>query len=568
MEEAREMLKVGRSRLPVLLVALLMVVVACTGESGSTSTTGSSGSSTTGAGSGSSTTAAPAGSTTTVDAGVPKAGGTITIGVQAESECIDVPNCNIHIDARAQTHMAYGQLMSATAEGDFVPYMLESATPNDDATVWTLKLREGLTFQDGTPFDAEALVYNFDRAALFSLNTASFDYYESTTVVDDLTVDVQLNKPYSVFPQALADGFGGVGSPAAMEAQGDQYASSQENPPVGAGPYRLVEWVRDSHQVWEKWDDYAFDNRGWADQIVFRIIPDDAARAAALQAGDIDIAVTLSPSTLVTFRDDPNVTVHELDYGATGILFQVEAVPDLRVRQAVAMAVDKQTIIDLVWQGVGEPIDTPFRPDNFWYAEVEYPPFDPAAAAELIAEVEAESGPVSLVFTPRIDETNINFGTAIVEQLNAIGIDTTLEVTVDTNDFVNRYIEGQYQAIGTGVFTVLDPWFEYTRRFESTSTLNGTGFGVVYPELQAEVDELLAIGAGSTDQNERKAAYDRVQEILAETMLQMFVRNDIYGVIISNDIQGFRTLQNPDGSLSEGNFFTALRGDELWRGDQ
>jgi peptide/nickel transport system substrate-binding protein len=548
-----------------LVVALLLRAVACGGTAGDTTTTGAT---TTAPSDGTTTTADGAAdtTTTTADPSMPVEGGTITIGVQAESECIDVPNCNIHIDARAQTHLVYGQMMSASAEGDFVPYMLESAEPNEDATVWTLTLRPGLTFHDGTALDAEALQYNFDRAALFSLNTASFDYYESTEVIDDLTVEVTLNKPYAVFPQVLADGFGGVGSPTAMEAQGEQYASSQENPPVGAGPYRLVEWVRDSHQVYEKFEDYAFDNRGWADQIVFRVLPDDAARAAALQAGDIDIAVTLSPATLVTFQDDPNVTVHQLDYGATGVLFQVEQVPDVRVREAIAMAIDKQAIIDLVWQGIGEAIETPFREDNFWYTDVGYPEYDPAAAAALIAEVEAETGqPVTLTFTPRIDETNINFGTVVVEQLNAIGIDATLEVTVDTNDFVNRYIEGQYQAIGTGVFTVLDPWFEYTRRFESTSVLNGTGFGTVYPELQAEMDELLAIGAGSTDPNERKAAYDRVQEILAETMLQMFVRSDVYGVIVSNDISGFGTLTNPDGSLSRGNFFTAIMADELWR---
>lgn len=560
-----ERLNIRRRGLIALVVALLLVAVACGGSSDDTTTTTAppDGDTTTTTGGGGEET-----TTTTVDPGTPQAGGTITIGVQAESECIDVPNCNIHIDARAQTHLVYGQLMSAASTGEYVPYLLESAEPNEDATVWTLTLRPGLTFHDGTALDAEALKYNFDRAALFSLNTASFDYYTSTEVIDDLTVEVTLNKPYAVFPQVLADGFGGIGSPTAMEAQGEQYASSQDNPPVGAGPYRLVEWVRDSHQVYEKFEDYAFDNRGWADQIVFRILPDDAARAAALQAGDIDIAVTLSPATLVTFRDDPNVTVHELDYGATGVLFQVEEVPDVRVRQAVAMAIDKQAIIDLVWQGVGEAIETPFREDNFWWAETNYPEYDPAAAAALIAEVEAETGqPVTLTFTPRIDETNINFGTVVVEQLNAIGIDATLEVTVDTNDFVNRYIEGQYQAIGTGVFTVLDPWFEYTRRFESTSVLNGTGFGTVYPELQAEIDEMLAIGAGSTDPNERKAAYDRVQQILADTVLQMYVRSDVYGVIVSNDIMGFRTLQNPDGSLSEGNFFTAIRGDELWRGD-
>lgn len=555
-------LRMRWAKLVVLMLVMVLVAAACSsGDSSDTTTTAGDGATTTTGGDGGGDTT----TTSVADMGTPQEGGTVVIGVQAESECLDVPNCNIHIDARAQTHLAYGQLMSAAADGSYVPYMLESATPNEDATVWTLTLREGLTFHDGTPLNAEALQTNFDRAALFSLNTASFDYYVSTEVVDDLTVEVTLNKPYAVFPQVLADGFGGIASPAALEAQGDAYASSQDNPPIGAGPYRMVEWVRDSHQVWEKFEDYAFDNRGWPDTVEFRILPDDAARAAALRAGDIDIAVTLSPSTIVAFRDDPEFTTHELDYGATGILFQVEAIPDVRVRQAVAMAIDKNTLIDLVWQGVGEPITTPFRPDNFWYTEVDYPEYDPEGAAALVAEVEAETGqPVTVTLTPRIDETSINFGTVVVEQLNAIGMDASLDVSVDTNDFVNRYIEGQYELMGTGVFTVLDPWFEYTRRYESTSVLNGTGFANQYPDVQARIDELLAIGAGSTDPNERKAAYDELQQILAEYMLQMFIRSDVYGVIIDNDIKGFGTLQNPDGSLSLGNFFTAIKADELW----
>lgn len=549
-----------------LIVVLALVAAACSsGEGDGTTTTGATGDETT-------TTAAGGGGdeeTTTTEAmasGEPVEGGTIVIGVQAESECLDVGNCNIHVDARAENHLVYGELMSAASNGEYVPYLLESATPNEDATVWTLKLREGMTFHDGTPVNADAIKFNFDRVAFESLNAASADYYESTEVIDDLTVDVHLTKPYAVFPQVLADAFGALPSPTAVQEQGELYASSQENPPVGAGPYMMTEWVRDSHQVYEKFDGYIFDNRAWPDRVEFRIIPDDAARAAALRAGDIDIAVTLSPSTIVSFRDDPDYTTHELDYGATGILFQVGEVPDVRVRQAVAMAIDKDTLIDLVWQGVGEPITTPFREDNFWYADVDYPAYDPAGAAALIAEVEAETGePVTLTLTPRIDETSINFGTVVVEQLNEVGIDASLDISVDTNDFVNRYIEGDYMLMGTGVFTVLDPWFEYTRRYESTSVLNGTSLGDVYPDVQAEIDEMLAIGAGSTDPDERKAAYDRVQELLAEYVLQLFIRSDVYGVIVSNDIMGYGTLENPDGSTSLGNFFTAILADELWR---
>ena len=500
----------------------------------------------------------------------PVAGGNINIGIQAETERFYPGNANIHVDARAINHLIYGSLTSANTDGEYVPYLAESVTPNDDATVWTITLRPDLVFHDGTPFDAAALKSAIDAITTTAENAAAFEYVDGTAQIDDLTVEVTLNKPYAVFPQVLADEMGAVPSPTAVESQGmDVYASSLENPPIGAGPYRVVEWVRDSHIVLEKFEDYAFDDRGWADTITFRVLPDDAARAAALEAGDLDVAVTLNPATILSFRDKDGFTVHELDYGSTGILFQVEAVPDLRVRQAVAMAIDKEALIELIWQGVGSAIDTPFPEDSFWHAEgVEYPAYDAEAAAALIEEVEAETGePVTLTITPRIDETNLNYGTAVVEMLKGVGIDASLEVSVDTNDFVDRYLNGQFQMMGTGMFSVIDPWFEYTRRYESTAPLNGTGFGAVYPEAQAEMDEMLAIGAGSTDPDERKAAYDRAQEILAENLLQLFVRTDIYGVIVSDDILGYGTGTNPDGSGNLGNFFVAIRADELWRGD-
>ena len=321
--------------------------------------------------------------------GEPVRGGTLTIGVTAETDRFDPGNGNISFPARGVHHLVYGSLTATTRDGEWVPYLAESVESNADATVWTVTLRPGLLFHDGNPLNAEAVKASMDRYRFESLNKAAVEYITDTKVIDELTIEITLNKSFGVFPQALADEIGTIVSIAATEEFGDAYGDH----PTGAGPYKVVEYVRDDHLTLDARPDFFMDNRGWADTIIVRPIPDDAARSAALRAGDLDIIETWNPVEIASFRGDDNFQLHEEANGAAGLLFSVAHIPEIRVRQAVAMAVDREQLIDLVWNGVGEPVTTPFPDDSFWHAaDVEYPEYDPAAAQALIEEVEAEAG--------------------------------------------------------------------------------------------------------------------------------------------------------------------------------
>ena len=440
-----------------------------------------------------------------------------------------------------------------------MPYLAESVESNADATVWTVTLRPGLLFHDGNPLNAEAVKASMDRYRFESLNKAAVEYITDTKVIDELTIEITLNKSFGVFPQALADEIGTIVSIAATEEFGDAYGDH----PTGAGPYKVVEYVRDDHLTLERVPDFFMDNRGWADTIIVRPIPDDAARSAALRAGDLDIIETWNPVEIASFRGDDNFQLHEEANGAAGLLFSVAHIPEIRVRQAVAMAVDREQLIDLVWNGVGEPVTTPFPDDSFWHAaDVEYPEYDPAAAQALIEEVEAETGtPVAFRILSATDDTATNYKLAVAEQLRAIGIDVEIQTAADVNDYVNLYIEGEYDVFTAGVFALIDPWFEYTRRYSSTSILNGTGF------KDAALDAALLAAEASTDPAVRKENYDLVQKLLADNMVQMFVTSNTAAIITSNDIEGYGTLVGPDGEPTLGNFPLFLRADEFWRND-
>jgi peptide/nickel transport system substrate-binding protein len=490
--------------------------------------------------------------------GEPVRGGTLRIGVTAETDRFDPGNGNIAFPARSVHHLVYGSLTATNVDGEWVPYLAESVTPNEDATVWTVTMRPGLTFQDGNPLDAAAVKASMDRYRFDTLNKDAVSYVTDVEVVDDLTVEITLDKPFGVFPQVLADEFGTIVSMAAVEKYGDEYGDH----PTGAGPYKVVEYVRDDHLTLERFDGFFMDNRGWVDTIEIRPIPDDAARSAALRAGDLDIIETWNPVEIASFRGDEDFQLHEEPNGAQGLLFSVDHIPDLRVRQAVAMAIDRAQLIDLVWNGVGEPVTTPFAEDSFWHTETSYPDYDPEAAAALIDEVEAETGePVSFRVLSPPDETNTNYKLAVVEQLKAIGIDPVVQTATDVNDYVNLYITGDYDVFTAGVFALIDPWFEYTRRYRSDSILNGTGF------VNEDLDAALDVGQASTDPEVRKPAYDEVQQILADNMVQMFVRSNTAAIVTSNAIEGYGTLVGPDGVGSLGNYPLFLRADEFWRND-
>jgi peptide/nickel transport system substrate-binding protein len=492
-------------------------------------------------------------------AGEPVRGGTLTIGVTAETDRFDPGNGNIAFPARAVHHLVYGSLTATTRDGEWVPYLAESVESNADATVWTVTLRPDLVFHDGNPLNAEAVKASMDRYRFESINKAAVEYITDTVVVDELTIEITLNKSFGVFPQALADEIGTIVSIAATEEFGDAYGDH----PTGAGPYKVVEYVRDDHLTLERVEGFFMDNRGWADTIIIRPIPDDAARSAALRAGDLDIIETWNPVEIASFRGDDNFQLHEEANGAAGLLFSVAHIPEIRVRQAVAMAIDREQLIDLVWNGVGEPVTTPFPEDSFWHAaDVEYPEYDPAAAQALIEEVEAETGtPVAFRILSATDDTATNYKLAVAEQLRAIGIDVEIQTAADVNDYVNLYIEGEYDVFTAGVFALIDPWFEYTRRYSSTSILNGTGFE------DAALDEALLAAEASTDPAVRKENYDLVQKLLADNMVQMFVTSNTAAIVTSNDIEGYGTLVGPDGEPTLGNFPLFLRADEFWRND-
>lgn len=286
-----------------------------------------------------------------------------------------------------------------------IPALAEGCTPNADATEWTCELRQGVKFHDGTDFNADAVIFNFERWR-FSENphhyeSQVFEYYEAmwggfdddsiiTAIekVDDSTVKFVLNAPLAPFLANLAMDMFAISSPAAIEAAGEDYGTPAVGC-VGTGPFKFVEWVEGDRITVTANDDY-WGGRPKYDEILFRVIPDDSARFLALKAGDIHALEQAVVEDLASAESDPDLyimTRPALNTAYLAFNFKLVEFQDKRVRQAIAHAINRQGVVENFYGAYGEVAKNLLPPLVWGHNDaVEDWVFDPELSKQLLAE--------------------------------------------------------------------------------------------------------------------------------------------------------------------------------------
>src|SRR5256884_4209625 len=233
------------------------------------------------------------------------------------------------------------------------------------------KLRPNVKFHDGTPFNAEAVRFTFDRAlngkppARWASLAGSLSGAE---VVDNLTVDVITKEPDGPILRALAMYCMGIVSPTAVQKQGADFSRA----PVGTGPFKFVEWKTNTHVIVERNNDY-WGDKALLDRVVFRVVPEEGARMIALQTGDADMVLFPSPAQLPALRKDSKYTVHEttgIRVVFAGMHAGLPPLDDVRVRQAMLYAVDRKAILDNIMEGSAGAARGVLGPRAFGYTDM------------------------------------------------------------------------------------------------------------------------------------------------------------------------------------------------------
>jgi len=278
--------------------------------------------------------------------------GVLIVGQVAEPKSLDPAAVTAVNDFRILVNLYEGLTKYESGTLEVAPGLAESWEISEDGTEYTLSLREGVTFHDGTPFNAEAVKFNFDRmlnedhpyhdTGPFPL-AFFFSSVEETEVVDDLTVKFNLSEPYAPFLSNLAYPTGLLVSPAAVEAGGADFGRS----PVGTGPFKFVEWRPNEAVVIDRYEDYWGDPAG-AQAVVFRPIEDSNTRVAEMLAGGIDMMVEVPPTSLGQFEGDEFTVVEQAGPHVWFLILNAKEGPlaDKAVRQAVNYAINKEAIVN------------------------------------------------------------------------------------------------------------------------------------------------------------------------------------------------------------------------------
>ncbi|QPM90170.1 ABC transporter substrate-binding protein [Pseudooceanicola algae] len=474
--------------------------------------------------------------------------GVLVVGQVAEPKSLDPAADTAVNDFRILLNMYDGLVRYKSGTLEVEPALATGWEISEDGTVYTFHLREGVTFHDGSAFDAEAVKFNFDRmldeghpyhdTGPFPL-AFFFSSVEEVAVIDAATVEFTLSAPYAPFLSNLAYPTGLIVSPEAVAAGGADFGRN----PSGTGPYKFVEWQSNTHVILEKNADY-WDGEPGLDTVVFRPITDSNTRTAEMLAGGIDLMVEVPPVSLGEFGGEAFQVYEQAGPHVWFLILNAKEGPfaEKLVRQAANYAVNKTALVENVLEGTAEVAAGPTPPAFAWaYNEdLEPYPYDPEKAKSLLAEAGVEAPEVKFFVTEggsgMLDP--IAMGTAIQADLEAVGFDVTIE-TYEWNTFlgeVNPGLEGKADMAEMAWMTNDPDTLPYLALRTDAFPDKG-GFNSGYYS-NPEVDSLLEQARVATDQEDRAALYKQMQVIVQEDAPWVFVANWKQNAVSSDAVEG------------------------------
>ena len=432
---------------------------------------------------------------------------TVTIGVAVEPPHLD-PSAHVAGTIREIVYAnVYQGLMLTDETGKEYTALAESVEVSDDQLTYTFKLREGVTFHDGSAFDSSTVKFSLDRArGPESVNAGKrlFDPIESIETPDALTVVIKLSRPVGSFLYDLGSADAIMVSPAS--------ADNNVQNPIGTGPFKFDRWVKGDRIELSRYDGYWGEPAKFS-KATFRIIPDAQAQVAALQTGEVDaFPVMGAPETLAQFENDDRFKVVVGQTQGEVMLslnHRREPFSDVRVRRALTHAIDRDAIIAGAVAGYGTPIGSHFPPSDPDYVDLTgMYPYDPAKARELLAEAGASSISAQLVLPPFPYARRA--GEIIQAMLMDVGVTTQIEVFQGPQWLSQVFREAQFDmtVIGhteprdAGIYS-RDDWY----------------IGYKNPVFVALVEELGATSVAADRSRLNKA----IQQKLAEDAVAVYL---------------------------------------------
>lgn len=435
----------------------------------------------------------------------------LNFAVSAEPNSLD-PMAIAMMSTFTITYAIYDNLFEKNADGGYDPSICEDYDVTDDGLVYTFKIRDDVKFHDGTQMTAEDVAFSINRTIEKGWAADMVAAIESVEATDDYTVVLTLSRPFGGMIGSLASPYFSIMSKAYLEENGDDIV---ERKPMGTGAYKFVEWVSGDHITLEANEDY-FKGAPSIKTVTFKPITDKNTGLIALQAGEADAFLNVNYSDIPAVEEDESLAFYSTDLAAVLSLnmnIENEILSDVRVRQAVNYAINRDNIIQGALEGQGTAANSPVPPTCDGYSEdVKGYEYDPDKARELLKEAGYEDG-LSLTIKIKEDSKNQKVAQVIQSDLKAVGIDVEIQILEAGAYTTDVYSNGDYEmtisawcAMFTDAYSLLYSQFH-------KDCYGGTGniTHVTSDELSSMLDS-----AAQAGEDEKTAAYTEVAQSIMD----------------------------------------------------
>lgn len=476
--------------------------------------------------------------------GAPKPGGTLNVVIGGTITTFDTSNINFYEERKA-LRLLYDPLIALGDDGQpLAERSLAERWEFTDPLTFVLHLRQGVKFHDGTPFDAEAVKFNLDRhldPEIASTARSELTPVDRVEVVDPSTVKIILKFPTVAFDVTLFDRSGYQISPTAWEQYGKESFGSHA---IGTGPFKLVELLPGERATFERNPDYWASPMPYLDQVVFRIVPNDATRLIELQSGGAQIAEGLPYQDIERIKQMPEVVLQDQLFRMEFLRWNVDSEfgKSKEFRQAFQWALDREAIQRTVYFNTGQIGYAPYFPGTPFYDE-SYKPFtrDLDKAQALLDQ----SGlPSPIRFTFYVGEDPVAEREAQIYQSNLSDIGVTIDIQKEQDAAANARLDsGDYNVSSNWWGWRPDPYF-YMPIFKS----DGASFSYFQPGQWKDptFDQLVDDAAAEADLETRKELYQEAAELLNEGAAWVFYR---FGPIYVGSAPNVRDFTDPRSTI-------------------
>lgn len=456
----------------------------------------------------------------------------LNFAVSAEPNSLD-PMAIAMMSTFTITYAMYDNLFEKNADGEYEPSLCEEYEISDDGTVYTFHLRDDVKFHDGSQMTADDVVFSINRTiekGWAADMTAAIEKVEKT---DDYTVVLTLSRPFGGMIGSLASPYFSIMSKAYLEENGDDIVERQ---PMGTGAYKFVEWVSGDHITLEANEDY-FKGAPAIKTVTFKPITDKNTGLVALQTGETDAFLNVNYSDIPTVEEDENLSFYSTELASVLSLnmnVEVEPLNDVKVRQAINYAINKENIIQGALENQGTEANSSISPTCDGYSEdVTGYEYDPEKAKELLAE----AGYDSLDFTIKIKENSKvqKVAQVIQSDLKEANINVEIEILEAGAYSTDVYSNGDYEmtitswcAMFTDAYSLL-----YSQFHEDCYGSTGNITHVRSDELSSMLDS-----AAQASEDEKTAAYTEVAQYISDNAYVASLVFDPTTITTNANLQG------------------------------